>query len=91
VNAPETDAERAERLQLEEHCRVIGGLLRNAVSDLGGPRIGFALLLFNFGDGGSIAYMSNAERRDMINALEELIARLRLEQYQAGGRQPGGS
>jgi hypothetical protein len=80
---PETEAERTARLQLEDHIRGIGGILRDAVTDLGGPGLGFALLLFDFGDQGGIAYTSNASRRDMINALEELTARLRLETYQA--------
>lgn len=83
---PETEAERAARLQLEEHIRGIGGILRDAVADLGGPSLGFALLLFDFGDKGAIAYTSNADRRDMINALEELTARLHLEQHQRAGR-----
>jgi hypothetical protein len=84
----ETEAERAARLQLEEHIRGIGGILRDAVNDLGGPSLGFALLLFDFGDKGSIAYSSNASRLDMVNALEELTDRLRLARDQ---RRPGGS
>lgn len=74
----DSDEDRAARAQLEDHIRGIGGILREAVTDLGGPSLGFALLLFDFGDKGSIAYTSNAKRLDMINALEELAAKLRL-------------
>ena len=65
-----------DRMQLEEHVRVIGGLLRDAVRDLGGDKLGFCLLLFDFGPGGSVAYMSNAQRADMIRALDEFSAKL---------------
>lgn len=35
---------------------------------------GFALLVFDFGDGGEMHYMSNAERADMMVALREFLA-----------------
>lgn len=41
------------------------------------PGIGFALLMFDFGEGGTMAYTSNAVRADMIAALEELLKTLR--------------
>lgn len=72
-----TDAAQvAAQLEIEEHCRVIGQMLRDAVTDLAGPGIGFTLLLFDFGDGGSLAYMSNARRADMIKTLEEFRTKL---------------
>jgi hypothetical protein len=32
---------------------------------------GYALLLFQFGEGGTMGYISNAKREDMIKALRE--------------------
>lgn len=37
--------------------------------------VGFTFLLFDFGPGGHLAYMSNADRDDMIRAMKELIAK----------------
>lgn len=65
---PESDAQRAARLQLEEHVRVIGGMLRDAVKDLAGDGFGFTLLMF---------YMSNARRADVLATLDEFRALLR--------------
>lgn len=36
---------------------------------------GFNLLIFSFGKGGSMFYVSNAERANMIEAMREFIAR----------------
>jgi hypothetical protein len=38
--------------------------------------VGFALLFFSLGAGGTMAYCSNAKREDMIAALLELVAQL---------------
>ncbi|WP_322092844.1 hypothetical protein [Paraburkholderia bannensis] len=35
---------------------------------------GFALLVFDFGPGGTMNYISNAKREDMLIALREFIA-----------------
>jgi hypothetical protein len=35
--------------------------------------IGFALLLFDFGPGGTMSYISNGNREDMMAALRELL------------------
>ena len=40
-----------------------------------GERKGFALLVFDFGDGGNMQYCSNARREDMIAALRELLGK----------------
>jgi hypothetical protein len=44
------------------------------------PGLGFALLVFEFNDSGMSNYISNAERQDMIKALEETVFRLKDEQ-----------
>lgn len=36
--------------------------------------VGFALLVFSFGAGGNLAWISNANRSDMIKAVDEWIA-----------------
>lgn len=43
----------------------------------GEEKLGFALLIFPFGDApeGRVNYISNAQRKDMIVALKEFIAR----------------
>lgn len=38
---------------------------------------GFNLLLFTFGEGGNMFYISNAQREDMIRAMQEFIAKFR--------------
>jgi hypothetical protein len=39
--------------------------------------VGFTLLLFDYGDGGNMVFMSSARREDMISALEETLAHLK--------------
>jgi len=56
--------------------------MRPLLQDLGG-RIGealpggwgFTLLLFTFGEGGSLFYISNAERADVLSTMHEFIRR----------------
>lgn len=67
----EREAEAArltEREQLEHYCADLGRGLKKHVLP---PGVGFALLLFNFGDGGNLAYVSNAVRADLVKTLEE--------------------
>jgi hypothetical protein len=71
---PETPNERKERLAVEAKCTDIGRKLGLAMP----PGMGFALLMFDFGDKhGNVAYVSSAERQDMIRLFEELLGRLR--------------
>lgn len=37
--------------------------------------VGFALLIFSFGEGGFLNYISNAQRKDMLATMKEFIAR----------------
>lgn len=78
----------AEKLEsLETICRDIGRLIQGAMPGTG---VGFALLMFDFGGGGHLTYVSNAQREDMIKALYECIANLQhgLDQPHVGyGRQ----
>ncbi len=38
--------------------------------------VGFAVLVFDCGDKGNLAYVSNAERADMLQAMREFIAKV---------------
>lgn len=62
------------RLELEEYCRDLAN--RYVIPHLL-PGAGFAFLMFDFGDVGNIAYLSNAKRGDMVKVLEELIGKLK--------------
>ena len=57
----------------EAMLKEIGTLLKQACP-LG---FGFSLLVFSFGEGGSMFYTSNAKREDMIRAMQEFIAKFR--------------
>jgi hypothetical protein len=70
-----------DRRQLESTAREIGQTIERGIDDRG---TGYALLLFDFGEAGSIAYMSNASRPDMIKALEELLGNLKKNSSDGG-------
>jgi len=65
----ETKEQKEARLRLEKRCGELGRSLARHLPQ----GVGFTLLLFDFGEGGSLAYMSNAERRNMIAAMRELV------------------
>lgn len=71
--APADETPQDERRALEEANRLIADM----VSDLLPEGVGFALMLFHFGEGGFMSYVSNARREDMIRALEEQLERFR--------------
>ncbi len=41
------------------------------------PNTGFVVLAFDFGPGGRLEYISNANRADVLNALQEFIEKNR--------------
>lgn len=47
-------------------------------------RVGFTVLVFNFGDTGNVNYVSNADRADMIATLKSLLARWEGQPIQEG-------
>lgn len=57
------------RQELERQCREIA----EAIQHLMPPGAGFALLLFDMGEEGNMAYVSDARREDMLKALRELL------------------
>lgn len=60
-----------ENEQMEAALKDLGAFIGQGL-----PKgVGFSLLLFNFGEGGSTFYTSNANRQDVIKAMEEFIAK----------------
>lgn len=66
------DVERITR----DIAREISDAVAVGAAHFGTPRLGFALLVFDFGDTGTMAYASNADRQDMIRALDECRRKL---------------
>lgn len=63
----------------EAAAREVAGIIESVTDRLPG-NWGFCLFLFTFGERGSATYISNAQREDMINALQELIEHWKKEQ-----------
>lgn len=75
-----TPEQRAAHEHLKARGQEIAALLDGALNpEMAGPldvahrRHGFALLLFTFGEEGAATYVSNADRGDMIRAVEEWL------------------
>lgn len=71
----ETLVEHIARLVLEAHARSIGRAIVAACP----PGTGFALVLTDLGDAGSMAYVGNCRREDMVKLLRELAAKIEAE------------
>jgi GTPase len=61
-----------EREELESICADIGAVIRSALPS----GTGFALVLFDFGEKGNMAYVSTGQRADTIRVLRELAGNL---------------
>jgi len=64
------------RRALEAASREIAALIVPALERMFGTRVGFALLVFDFGAKGHMAYLSNSQREDMISLVKEWLALL---------------
>jgi hypothetical protein len=64
------------RQQLEAPMREIAKQLNDLLREIHGERTGFLLMTFNFDGPGTMAYISNAQRADMIQAAKEWVARV---------------
>lgn len=66
---------------LEGVAQMVAGLIGEVTDDFhalfGGPKVLFALTMFTEGEDGWSTYCSNAEREDMIAALEEMVEKLK--------------
>lgn len=69
-----------DRGTLEIACREALQRIGKELRDIEPAGLGFALLVFDFGPGGNLAYVSNARREDMLRAMREFI-----EKNEAGG------
>lgn len=59
------------RPELSEPMNELARVLSEVLPD----GVGFALLVFDFGKGGFMNYISNSERADVVRAMREFIAR----------------
>jgi hypothetical protein len=69
---------RVDQLLMQMLCAAGAELLKAGLDaeDMG-DKIGFALVMFDFGDpGGSMAYASTAQRDDFLRLLDELRGKL---------------
>jgi hypothetical protein len=80
---PKQDAaDKEELMHSDEFMRVLGQTIEDTLYHFMGERIGFALLVFPFGEPDPEAavpgadYISNAERGDMVKFLRETADRL---------------
>lgn len=68
-------------LELNEVAQRAGGLIGKALEthqkQRGGAQTCFALLMFTIGEGGWSTWVSNAEREGMIEAMEEMVKKLK--------------
>lgn len=54
---------------IESRLRDIGETLKKRVPE----GMGFTVLMFDYGAGGAMFYLSSAQRADMINSMKEFI------------------
>ena len=63
-----------EKALLADLARIVGKYVTSIF-----PKMGFAIVLFDFGEGGNFFYASNALRDDMIKMFQEAIDKLTKE------------
>lgn len=57
--------------EIEKLLNDLGRMIKQIVPD----GYGFNLMIFSYGEGGDMFYISSAQRQDMINAMKEFIAK----------------
>lgn len=55
--------------EIKKLLREIGGILGPAMP----TGWGFTLMIYTFGEGGTMTYISNAQREDMLAAMQEFL------------------
>lgn len=80
VTPEEMEEVKEDFERTKDQMRGIAGALENILSELHSKRMGFALVVFEFGDPKVGNYISNVQRDDMILALRELADRLERKQ-----------
>lgn len=58
---------------LVEIMKDLGRMVAKAIDDEAGGPMGFMLMVFDFGEGGTTSYISNARREDVVKTLQEFI------------------
>lgn len=58
---------------LREVMNDIAGMLDGAIKEHADRPMGFLLLTFDFGENGTLSYISNAQRDDILSLLEEFL------------------
>ena len=61
-----------ENPKIKQLLKDIGVTILNALPE----EWGFTIMIFSYGEGGSLFYLSSAHREDMIKALDEFKAKL---------------
>lgn len=51
----------------------IGHMIDEAIEDHADRKMGFMLMVFDYGTGGRMSYISNSKREDILKALQEFI------------------
>lgn len=72
------DAE-AHRFMMEARCRQIGSQIGEGLHHEDGAlgtHTGFALFLFDFRENGTMAYVSSAQRSDMVMAVRSMLVKI---------------
>lgn len=69
--AENNDKMEVQNEEAEAALRKIGDYINGMVP----AGMGFSLLLFDFGDGGNMFYLSSAQREDMLKAMKEFISK----------------
>lgn len=57
---------------LEESARKLGRVIGSGMPE----GVGFALIMFDFGKDGHLTWISNADRDDMLRALQEFMQKV---------------
>ena len=63
---------KEEYEKLQKSGQAIATVIDEALQELHGEKMGFGLLIFDFGADGRVFWISNADRKDMVEAMKEI-------------------
>lgn len=72
---PNNEHYEVDRPETKELLRDIGARIKQVLPD----SMGFTLFMFDYGQGGAMFYISSAERGDMVQSLQEFLAKQGVE------------
>ena len=64
------------KAEVESLLKDVGDIIGSALKKHA-PGYGFTLMLFSYGEGGNMFYLSSADREDMIRAMDEFKQKFR--------------